>query len=88
MAPGSIVDGPGIRFGIFLQGCCHHCPGCHNPKSQPHTNKYQKTIAEIIEEFDKADSCAGITISGGEPFDQVAGSAKLAKAFKEKGTNV
>ncbi|MEI3232768.1 MAG: 4Fe-4S cluster-binding domain-containing protein [Gordonibacter pamelaeae] len=34
-APDSIVDGPGLRFAVFVQGCTHGCPGCHNPESQP-----------------------------------------------------
>ena len=33
--PDSIVDGPGLRYAVFVQGCSHHCPGCHNPESQP-----------------------------------------------------
>lgn len=87
-APGSIVDGPGIRFGVFVQGCTHHCPDCHNPKSQPHEGGIEKTVAEIIAEFDAADSCAGITLSGGEPFEQAEALAELAEAFKQKRTNV
>lgn len=87
-APGSIVDGPGIRFGVFVQGCTHHCPDCHNPKSQPHVGGIEKTVSEIIDEFDAADSCAGITLSGGEPFEQAEALAELAEAFKQKRTNV
>ena len=34
-APDSIVDGPGLRYAVFVQGCSHGCPGCHNPDSQP-----------------------------------------------------
>lgn len=86
--PGSIVDGPGIRYGVFLQGCCHHCPDCHNPESQPHNGGRQMTVKQILDEFESLDSCAGVTISGGEPFDQAAAVADLAEAFKDKGTNV
>lgn len=87
-APGSIVDGPGIRYGIFFQGCSHHCPDCHNPKSQPHSGGRQMTVQQILDEFDVQDSCAGVTLSGGEPFEQAEAAAELAQAFKEKGTNV
>lgn len=87
-APGSIVDGPGIRYGVFMQGCSHHCPDCHNPKSQPHSGGRQMTVQQILDEFDAQDSCAGVTLSGGEPFEQAEAVAELAQAFKEKGTNV
>lgn len=87
-APGSIVDGPGIRFGVFMQGCSHHCPKCHNPKSQPHVKAVEYTVAEIIEEFENAESCAGVTLSGGEPFEQAEAVAELAQALKDKGLDV
>ena len=87
-APGSIVDGPGIRFGVFVQGCTHHCPKCHNPKSQPHKGGVPTSVGDIIKEFEEADSCAGVTLSGGEPFEQAEGLAELACALKEKGINV
>ena len=87
-APGSIVDGPGIRFGVFVQGCTHHCPKCHNPESQAHGKGIDKTVGQIIEEFDAADSCAGVTLSGGEPFEQAESLAELASALREKGVDV
>ena len=87
-APGSIVDGPGIRFGVFVQGCTHHCPKCHNQESQAHGKGIDKTVGQIIEEFDAADSCSGVTLSGGEPFEQAEALAELASALKEKGVDV
>lgn len=87
-APGSIVDGPGIRFGVFVQGCSHHCPGCHNPKSQPHVRGVEKTVSQILDEFDQEGSCAGVTLSGGEPFEQADVLYELASALKERNVNV
>ena len=87
-APGSIVDGPGIRFGVFVQGCSHHCPECHNPKSQPHKGGVDTTVSEILQEFDEAESCEGVTLSGGEPFEQSEALAELARALQDKGVSV
>ena len=48
IAPESIVDGRGIRLAIFVQGCCHHCKGCHNPESHPLDGGKLYDTAEII----------------------------------------
>ena len=79
----SIVDGPGIRVTIFCQGCPHHCPGCHNPETWEFgcgTAMEEETILEIVR---SNPLCRGVTFSGGEPFAQAEGYAKLAKLLKE-----
>ncbi len=84
----SIVDGPGIRVSVFSQGCPHHCPGCHNPETWEFgcgTPMEEERIAQIVAEN---PLCRGVTFSGGEPFAQPEGFAKLAKLLKEKGYEV
>jgi organic radical activating enzyme len=84
----SIVDGPGIRTTVFCQGCPHHCPGCHNPETWEFgcgTDMDEETIVEIVR---SNPLCRGVTFSGGEPFAQAAGYAKLAKLLKEAGYEV
>ena len=84
----SIVDGPGIRTTIFSQGCPHHCPGCHNPETWAFgcgQDMDEETILEIVR---SNPLCRGVTFSGGEPFAQAAGFAKLAKLLKALGYEV
>ena len=84
----SIVDGPGIRTTVFSQGCPHHCPGCHNPETWAFgcgTPMEEETIVEIVR---SNPLCRGVTFSGGEPFAQAAGFAKLARLLKQKGYEV
>lgn len=66
----SIVDGPGIRMTIFMQGCPHHCPGCHNPHTHDPDGGYEVNVYEVIDKFRKNPLLDGITFSGGEPFEQ------------------
>ena len=84
----SIVDGPGLRFTIFTQGCPHHCVGCHNPNTHPVDGGEVKDTDEIIKTFSKNPLLSGITLSGGEPFVQAEACLKLAKAAHEMHMNV
>ena len=84
-APESIVDGPGLRFSVFVQGCTHHCPGCHNPESQPSDGGYLCEPADIVHEVHKNKLIHGVTLTGGEPFEQVEGVFELAQLLKAEG---
>lgn len=64
----SIVDGPGIRYAVFVQGCPHNCKGCHNPGSHDFEGGYLKNIDELAAEIKKNPLLDGVTFSGGEPF--------------------
>ena len=63
----SIVDGPGIRYVIFTQGCPHHCPGCHNPQTHDFSGGFNADIPAILEAIREDPLLDGITLSGGEP---------------------
>ena len=66
----SIVDGPGIRVAIFVQGCCHHCEGCHNPESWAFGAGTDMSVEELFAMVKANPLCRGVTFSGGEPFCQ------------------
>lgn len=84
----SIVDGPGIRTCVFCQGCPHHCEGCHNPETWAFgcgTAMEEERVLQIVR---SNPLCRGVTFSGGEPFAQAEGFAKLARLLKEQGYEV
>lgn len=87
--PDSVVDGPGIRYVIFTQGCTHHCGGCHNQKTWDPNGGEEKRIKDIIRDIKKHRFIQGITLSGGDPFFQAEKCAYLASEVKKKyGLNV
>ncbi len=84
----SIVDGPGIRLVVFAQGCKHNCPGCHNPETHSFTGGTLVSIDTIIENIRKNPILDGVTLSGGDPFEQAEVFAELAHKTKALGLNV
>ena len=81
----SIVDGPGLRYTIFTQGCPHKCEGCHNPQTHPFKGGKKINIKKIEKEIETSKLLYGVTFSGGEPFVQAKSLIPLAKFIKEKG---
>lgn len=86
--PESIVDGPGFRYVIFVQGCPHRCPGCHNPQSHDFEGGYELSIDELWEDILKSRNISGITFSGGEPFCHVEPLLEIAKRAKAAGLDL
>lgn len=84
----SIVDGPGLRFVVFVQGCTHGCKGCHNPDTHDPGGGREMSVGEILEMIWKNPLVSGLTISGGEPFDQAWDCSQLARAASDMGLDV
>lgn len=84
----SIVDGDGIRFVLFVQGCPHNCKGCHNPQTHPFDSGTIIKTDDVINEFKKNPLLSGITFSGGEPFCQTEPLIEIAKEVIKLGKNI
>lgn len=84
----SIVDGPGLRYVIFTQGCPKRCFMCHNAETQPLDGGYVEKLDNIVADFKKSPILSGITISGGEPFIQPDKVYYIVKEAKNYGLDV
>lgn len=78
----SIVDGPGIRFTLFTQGCYHNCKGCHNPETHDVNSGYLTTINDIYNSILSNPLLRGVTLSGGEPFLQAEALVELTNMIR------
>jgi pyruvate formate lyase activating enzyme len=82
------VDGPGIRFVVFMQGCFLRCLYCHNPDSWNVNGGKETTVEELITKIRTYKSFiknGGVTISGGEPLMQPEFVYQLIQACKNEG---
>lgn len=84
----SIVDGKGLRLTVFVQGCPHHCTGCHNPQTHDFGGGREVETEVILKMLTENPLLDGITLSGGEPFCQALSCAQLARETKKLGRNV
>lgn len=84
----SIVDGPGIRFTIFTQGCPHRCEGCHNPQTHDFNGGSMVDTEDLFQKIKSNPLLDGVTFSGGEPFCQAQALAVLGREIKKIGLNV
>ena len=84
----SIVDGPGIRFTLFVQGCPHKCEGCHNPQTHDFSGGKDDDTDAILERILENPLLDGVTFSGGEPFCHAKPLADLARKIKSAGLDV
>ena len=84
------VDGPGIRFVVFLQGCSLKCKYCHNRDTWDYKAGTEYSVSDIVKKALRSkpfiqNSNGGVTISGGEPLLQANFVIELLKRLKEKG---
>lgn len=84
----SIVDGKGIRYTVFVQGCPHHCEGCHNPQTHDFSGGTEVSLELLLNEIKKDPLLSGVTFSGGEPFCQALPLAELGKEIKALGLDI
>lgn len=84
----SVVDGPGWRFVVFAQGCPHHCEGCHNPQTHDYNGGYMSDTDKILTEIKKDPLLKGVTLSGGDPFEQAESFSVLANDVHKLGLDV
>lgn len=82
------VDGPGVRFVVFMQGCPMRCLYCHNPDTWEFGTGKQVTAEDIMDEYDKCKEFlknGGITVTGGEPLTQIDFVTELFEKASEMG---
>lgn len=83
--PRSRANGPGTRFVVWFQGCSLGCPGCFNPDTHAPERRSLHTIDALMAQIAaQGDAIEGITLSGGEPFEQPEAALALVSAVRAR----
>lgn len=77
------VNGPGKRFGIWLQGCSRKCPDCYNPDAKDAASGNEMSIEYLYRKIISTQGIEGVSFSGGEPLEQADGLIELMTKIKE-----
>jgi len=84
----SVVNGPGKRYVIWVQGCPFECPGCFNPDFQPFIPNKLVNITTLSRKILSVETIEGVTYTGGEPFTQCEALIILNKILIKKGLSI
>lgn len=80
----SLVNGPGVRYVIFTQGCKHRCKGCQNPDTWDLNGGFEVDMESLVADIlARKKHLDGITLSGGDPFYQQEECVKLLKMLPD-----
>ncbi len=84
----SYANGPGARAVVWIQGCRLRCPGCSNPLTHSHKPRILVDPQRLATSILTIRGIEGLTVSGGEPFEQASSVARLCKTVREGGLSV
>ncbi|NVB38596.1 radical SAM protein [Pseudenhygromyxa sp. WMMC2535] len=88
LLPRSAANGPGERFVVWVQGCSLRCPGCWNPDTWSLEPRLQMSVDDLVAEVLGTRGIEGVTLTGGEPFEQAASLASLCARLRAHGLSV
>lgn len=86
--PRTRVEGPGLRFCIWVQGCHHRCEGCFARDTWDPDMGREVSVENVIAQLRGAEGIQGITLLGGEPMEQAEGLCRVADAARAAGLSV
>lgn len=87
VVPHTVAEGPGSRFAVWFQGCSLECAGCFNPQLWPTAGGADLSAAALFSQLN-GDVVEGVTLLGGEPFEQAAQVAQFAEMVRGAGLSV